>query len=312
MAALPIAVTLGDPAGIGPEVTERALRTWLTDHADARFLLCGPGNLVTAMAARLGPSVTGVAGPDFAGAMGQASVASGQAALRALDAAIDLAQQDKIGALVTAPISKEALALAGSQDRGHTEILARHLGQGPVAMAFFTDRLRLVLATVHIPLRQIFAALSSERVVAVASLLHHSLITHFNIAAPRLALAGLNPHAGEAGLLGDEETTLLGPAVTKARAMGIHLSAPLPADTVFRRTLDGEFDAVVALYHDQGLIPIKLLAFGDAVNVTLGLRLPRTSPDHGTAYDRAGQGTARADGMLAALAMAVRLAAAPR
>ncbi|HET6344240.1 MAG TPA: 4-hydroxythreonine-4-phosphate dehydrogenase PdxA [Myxococcota bacterium] len=304
-----VGITLGDPAGIGPEVTERALERYLGAVNGFRVTLFGPAGMADALAERLGPRVEARVGAPFTGPLGQASLESGRASLDALDAAIDAAQRGDIDALVTAPISKTALAMAGSRDLGHTDILARGLGKGPVAMAFFTNRLKIVLATVHIPLRQVFTALTPERVVEVARLMHHSLRDWYGLPAPRLALAGLNPHAGEGGLLGHEEAEILMPAVKLARADGIVLSEPQPPDTVFRRAADGAFDAVVALYHDQGLIPVKVLAFGEAVNVTLGLRVPRTSPDHGTAYDRVGLGTARPDGMLAALEAAAQLGA---
>ena len=304
-----LVVTLGDPAGIGPEVVEAALRRWLpAQPAPMDIALIGPAGVADAIANRLAAaSVRALVQPPFLGPVGEPTAQSGAAALGALMAGIHLAQQGQAQALVTAPISKQALAMAGSKDLGHTEILARELGTGPTAMAFFTPKLRVVLATVHIPLRQVFAALTTERVLEVSQLLHRSLLGNLAIAAPRLGLAGLNPHAGEGGLLGSEEETILRPAANRARALGINLSDPQPPDTVFHRALAGEFDGVVALYHDQGLIPVKLLSFGEAVNVTLGLRVVRTSPDHGTAYDKAGTGTARCEGMMAALDAALLL-----
>lgn len=298
-----LVVTLGDPAGIGPEVVEAALQRWLPGQpAPMDVVLIGPAGVADAIAQRLAnASVRAVAQPAFLGPLGVASAQSGAAALAALMAGIRMAQQGEVDAIVTAPINKHALSQAGSQDLGHTEILARELGMGPTAMAFFTPKLRVVLATVHIPLRQVFAALTPKRVVEVSQLLHQALQEKLGVAAPRLGLAGLNPHAGEQGLLGSEETTILRPAVQRARALGINLSEPQAPDTVFHRALAGEFDGVVALYHDQGLIPVKLLSFGEAVNVTLGLRVVRTSPDHGTAYDKAGTGMARCEGMMAAL-----------
>jgi 4-hydroxythreonine-4-phosphate dehydrogenase len=305
-----IGITLGDPAGIGPEVVELAVRAFLQQAPQTRITLFGPAGVVEGTAQRLATSnVAMCAQQRYVGPLGRASAESGRASLDALEAAITWASSRRIDAFVTAPISKQALHMAGSHDKGHTEILARQLGNGgPVAMAFFTPQLKVVLATVHVPLKQAIASLTSERVVEVATLLDTSLRRDLGIPQPRLALAGLNPHAGEGGILGDEETTLLAPAVAECRARGMTISDPLPADTVFRRAVDGEFDGVVALYHDQGLIPVKLLAFGDAVNVTLGLRVPRTSPDHGTAYDRVGTGTARSSGMLEALRTAVQLA----
>ncbi len=301
-------VTLGDPAGIGPEVSERAAQELLASAPEVELTLFGPGGLVEAMARRLGGRVRADAGPAFGGPLGQPSAQSGAAALSALMRAIAAAKAGAGEAIVTAPISKEAIALAGSADRGHTEILARELGAGPTAMAFFSERLRVVLATTHIPLAEVPRQLSSARVVEVAILLAQVLRQRLGIAAPRLGLCGLNPHAGEHGLLGHEELQVLEPAVAQARAQGVDLRGPFPADTLFHRAYEGELDGVVANYHDQGLIPVKLVSFGDAVNVTLGLRLPRTSPDHGTAYDKVGTGSARHTGMLQALRTAVLLA----
>lgn len=198
--------------------------------------------------------------------------------------------------------------MAGSDDRGHTEILARELGVGPTAMSFFTNELRVVLATTHVPLHRAIETLTTARVVEVAVLLHNALVGTVGRKTPRLALAALNPHAGEAGLLGDEEEKILAPAVTQARQRGLDISGPYPADTLFYRARSGEFDGIVSLYHDQALIPVKLLSFGQAVNVTLGLSVPRTSPDHGTAYDKVGTDAIKPDGMLGALKAAVLLA----
>lgn len=310
-----VVITLGDPAGIGPEVVQGALLNFASQRRPTRVTLCGPRGVADVMAQRLAPvfASAGFAAPQarcgvhFGGPLGEPSAASGQAALDALMDAIALAQDGACDAIVTAPLSKQALAMAGSQDRGHTEILARELGVGPVAMAFYAERLKVVLATVHVPLRDIWRHLSMARVVEVAHLLHQALLHHGGQpgaqakSPPRLALAGLNPHAGETGLMGREEIDMLQPAAALARASGVDLSDPVPADTVFLRASTGEFDGVVALYHDQGLIPVKLLSFGAAVNVTLGLQVVRTSPDHGTAYDRVGTGTARCDGFLQAL-----------
>lgn len=294
-----LAVTLGDPAGIGPEVSEKALAQLLGERCDLKIIIVGPANLAEPMAKRL--SVEALPLAAFAGALGAATAASGTASLDTLHAGIELCKRGRAHALVTAPISKQALALAGSSDRGHTEILARTMGTGPTAMAFFSPQLRTILATVHVSLADAIAQLTTERVVEVTKLFDEALRKRLGIAAPRLALAALNPHAGENGLLGNEEERILAPAVVRARRDGIALDGPHPADTLFKRAVDGEFDGVVALYHDQALIPVKLLGFGHAVNVTLGLSHPRTSPDHGTAYDIAGKGRANPSGMLAAL-----------
>lgn len=299
---------MGDPAGIGPEVVEGALRQWLVTSSPFHVELIGPSGIADVIAKSMGDSrVTARVLAPFEGSVGGASAESGRASLAALNEAIVAAQKGEVQGIVTAPISKQALHLAGSKDVGHTDILARALGIGPVAMAFYAPQLRVVLATVHQPLRQAIASLSATRIVEVARLLSDNLQTDLGIAEPRLALAGLNPHAGEGGIMGDEEMTVLAPAVREARALGITISDPIAPDTVFRRAVDGEFDGVIALYHDQGLIPVKLLAFGDAVNVTLGLSIPRTSPDHGTAYDIVGKNCARSEGLFQALCVCCEL-----
>ncbi|MBN1960502.1 MAG: 4-hydroxythreonine-4-phosphate dehydrogenase PdxA [Deltaproteobacteria bacterium] len=302
-----LAVTLGDPAGIGPEVVELAAIQFLQENTTAKLIIIGPDNIVKPLCAKLGPRSHAESIAAFTAARGMPSAASGQAALSTLARAITLAQQHTVEAIVTAPINKLALAMAGSTDRGHTEILARELGVGPTAMSFFTQELRVVLATTHLPLQKAISTLTAERIVEVTQLLNDALKNTVPTKVPKLALAALNPHAGEAGLLGNEEKLILAPAVKQACALGIDLSGPFPADTLFYRARNGEFDGVVSLYHDQALIPIKLLSFGQAVNVTLGLATPRTSPDHGTAYDKIGSPAIKHNGMLGALHAAVSL-----
>jgi 4-hydroxythreonine-4-phosphate dehydrogenase len=300
-----LGVTLGDPAGVGPEVCEGAL----SGCRGSDVTLFGPAGIADAMAERL--QVAASVQEPFAGPRGEASAASGRAALAALAAAIGAARSGEIDALVTAPISKEALALAGSDDLGHTWLLARELGAGDaVAMAFVHERLRVILASDHVPLRRALDDLSGERILQVTEMLRGLLVTWGRLPTPRLALAGLNPHAGEGGILGREEEDLLVPVVTEARHRGIDLSGPHPADSLFRRAYDGDFDGVVALYHDQALIPVKMLGLDACVNVTLGLSLPRTSPGHGTAFDRVGTDTVSAEGMRAAVRLAFELAPA--
>jgi 4-hydroxythreonine-4-phosphate dehydrogenase len=320
-----LAVSLGDPAGIGPQVSEAALAALWQQHPGelaGGAHLFGPANLVEPMVQRL--SVAGLppelleAHPqaDLTGPTGVATAAGGTAALAACTAAMHFVDDPaKPGprALVTAPINKLALHLAGSPARGHTELLAARLADGPVAMAFFSEPLNVVLATVHIPLCQVPAALTPQSIVNAARLMDAGMRPRLGGRRPRLGLAGLNPHAGEAGLLGSEEVDVLEVARQQCLAAGIDLSGPVAPDAVFGRAVAGDFDAVVAMYHDQGLIPVKLLAFGSAVNATLGLRVVRTSPDHGTAFDRVHTNQVRHDGMLAALRWAVRLSAdAPR
>ena len=304
--SLRLGITLGDPAGIGPEVVAAALRQRLPLAAATDVCLFGPRGLADSLATELG--LQSCVQAPFEGPMGRASAASGTAALAALAEAVDWARSRRLDALVTAPICKAALAAAGSPYLGHTDYLTDHLGDGgPTAMAFLAPQLRVVLASVHLPLRQAVAELSTARVVAVAQRMAALLRERLGIADPRLGLAGLNPHAGEGGLMGDEEIRLLDPAVAQLRGMGIDMGAPESPDVVFRRAADGAYDAVVALYHDQGLIPVKMLSFGGAVNLTLGLTLVRTSPDHGTAYSIVGTGRARPEGMLAALDAAILL-----
>ena len=282
-----IAITAGDPAGIGPEIARKAM-------ADSRV------NTVCE------PLYYGSERPFPPGIL---SAGAGQAAYETIVRAVRDAQAGGVQAIATAPINKEALALAGLPWRGHTEMLASLTNAPQVAMMFWSEKLRVVLATIHIPLSQVPAALTVESVMAIIELTHREL-PRFGLVRPRLALAGLNPHAGEHGLLGREEIEVLEPAVGRARREGITITGPLPGDTVFVRAVRGEFDAVIACYHDQGLIPIKLAAFGQAVNVTLGLPIIRTSVDHGTGFDIAGKNVADPESMVQAVLLAARLAVA--
>ena len=282
-----IGITVGDPAGIGPEIASKAA-------ADPRVLeICTP-------------VLYGSRGNESF-AIGQVSAQAGQAAYEAIVAAVEDAQRGRIAGIATAPINKEAFAAAGVPWRGHTELLAHLTGSDRVAMMFYSDVLRVVLATVHIPLADVSQTLTRERVDETIALTV-SEMPRFGWPTPRLALAGLNPHAGEHGLMGLEDGAVLAPAVAAARARGIAIDGPLPADTVFVRAMRGEFDAVIACYHDQGLIPVKLVAFGHAVNVTLGLPIIRTSVDHGTAFDIAGRGVADPSSLVHAVLLAARLA----
>ncbi len=223
--------------------------------------------------------------------------------------AVQDTREGRTAAVATAPISKEAWALAGLHWRGHTELLAHLTGASHAAMMFYSRPLRVILATVHVALACVPALITRDRLEALIHLAAAEL-PRFGFPRPRLALAGLNPHAGEHGVIGAEEDAVLRPAVESCRLSGIEVSGPFPADTLFARAVRGEFDAVVACYHDQGLIPIKLVAFGEAVNVTLGLPIVRTSVDHGTAFDLAGKGVANPGSMVEAVLLAARLAAA--
>ena len=284
-----IAVTVGDPSGIGPEIAIAAAQ-------DAR---------VTAVCR---PVLYGPFTPEALAGFpcGEVSAVSGRAAYEAIVAATTDALAGRVAAMATAPINKAAFAAAGLGWPGHTDLLAHLCGAPQVAMMFWSDALRVVLATVHIPLRDVPGALTVEGLERVARLTAASL-PRFGLARPKLGVAGLNPHAGEAGLLGREDEAIIRPAIARARAAGVDIHGPFPADTLFVRAARGEFDAVIAMYHDQGLVPVKLLAFGRAVNVTLGLPIIRTSVDHGTAFDIARQGTADPGSLIEAILLAATL-----
>lgn len=281
-----IALTVGDPAGIGPEIAREAAH-------DLRVLAaCEPLVYDTAPV-----NVT----------PGTLSAEAGRAAYDVIVRAVGDAVAGRVDAIATAPVNKEAFALAGLPWKGHTDLLGHLTGSPHVAMMFEAPGLRTVLTTVHIPLAEVPRALTPDLVERTIRLAARELPA-FGCAEPRLAVAALNPHSGEHGLMGTEEDEVLAPAIRACAADGLRVSGPHPADTVFVRAHRGEFDIVVACYHDQGLIPIKLLAFGKAVNVTLGLPIVRTSVDHGTAFDIAGKGIADAGSMIEATLLAARLA----
>jgi 4-hydroxythreonine-4-phosphate dehydrogenase len=282
-----IAITSGDPSGIGPEVAAKAA-------ADARVVaVCEPVVYQPPAGGRFTPGVL--------------SAEAGRAAYDLIVRAVDDARRGEVQAIATAPVNKEAFRLAGLQWSGHTDLLAHLTGARHVAMMFHSDALRVVLATVHIALSEVPRALTQAVMEETIALTAREL-PRFDKIAPRIAVAGLNPHAGEHGLFGGEEAVAIVPAIDRCRSRGVDVSGPFPADTVFVRAARGDFDVVVACYHDQGLIPVKLLAFGTAVNVTLGLPIIRTSVDHGTAFDIAGQGVADPESMIAAVLLAARLA----
>jgi 4-hydroxythreonine-4-phosphate dehydrogenase len=286
-----IAITSGDPAGIGPEIAHKA-----ADDPRVRKV-CEP--------VVYGPA----AGTLFKA--GELSAEAGLAAYDTLCRAVKDAQNGVVAAVVTAPVNKLAFARAGLPWKGHTDLLAHLTGSPRVAMMFWSEPLKVVLATIHIPLASVTSALTREAVDDVIELSAREL-PRFGIPQPRLAVAGLNPHAGEEGLLGHEERKVLRPAIEAAQKRGVRIDGPFPGDTVFGRAVRGDFDAVIACYHDQGLIPVKLLAFGRAVNVTLGLPIIRTSVDHGTAFDIAGKNVADPSSMIEATLLAARLASGSR
>jgi 4-hydroxythreonine-4-phosphate dehydrogenase len=238
---------------------------------------------------------------------GRVSADAGRTAYDAIVAAVEDARHNRVAAVATAPISKEAFALAGLPWPGHTELLAHLCGVSRVAMLFHAPAIRVVLATVHVALRDVPALLTPARLRDVIDLTVAAL-PRLGYPRPRVAVAGLNPHAGEHGLMGREDDEVIAPVVSACRDDGLDVRGPLPGDTVFVRAARGEFDVVVACYHDQGLIPVKLLAFGTAVNVTIGLPIVRTSVDHGTAFDIAGRGVADPGSMIEAVVLAARLA----
>ena len=291
MARPRLAVTLGDPRGIGPEIVARAL-------ADERVrAACDPFVI--------GPAGTQVAVDESLGAWspGASAATAGRFAGEAVERAAKLALAGEVAGIVTAPLDKHALLAGGFDFPGHTEMLAAIAGVR-VAMMLASEKLRVVLATTHLPLRDVPRALDRAAILDAAAVTRAGLRDWFGIAEPRIALCALNPHAGDGGRFGCEDDELLAPA---ARAAGI--AGPFPADTVFVRAMRGAFDAVIAPYHDVGMTAIKVASFGSAVNVTLGLPFPRTSPDHGTALDIAGKGIADPSSFIEAMLLCARIAA---
>ncbi|WP_272008430.1 4-hydroxythreonine-4-phosphate dehydrogenase PdxA [Roseovarius sp. ZX-A-9] len=316
----PIAVSCGEPAGIGPELAHKA---WAALGTDLPFFLIGDPAHVTAgpivkindptQAAEAAQDGLPVLPHAFDGPLtpGTPNPSHAAAVISAIARGVDLVQSGAASALCTAPIHKKALQDgAGFAHPGHTEYLAHLAGIARVVMMLASDQLRVVPATIHIPLSDVPAALTRELLTETLRITHAGLIRDFGIPTPRIAVAGLNPHAGEGGKMGSEEITLITPVLEALRAEGLDLRGPLSADTMFHAAARAGYDAAVAMYHDQALIPIKTLDFDRGVNVTLGLPFIRTSPDHGTALDIAGQGIANPSSMIEALKMAARMAAA--
>ena len=305
MSDVRLVVTTGDPRGIGPEVTRSALERFRERHPSAHVTVVGTPLDGTPADERVSPE-------PFDGSL----LSAGRVSVRALEWALERLASGDADALVTGPIHKPAFRAAGVDEPGHTEFLQRRTGVPTVGMLMAAERtriggpLRVLLATTHIALRDVPERLTDTLVAEQVALLHGELRRRWSIPSPRIALCGVNPHASDDGLFGDEEARILAPAIETCRARGIDVSGPHPADTVFTRALDGAFDAVVAPYHDVGMAAFKTASFGGGVNVTLGLPFPRTSPDHGTAFDIAGTGTADSGSMLEALEMAFRLARA--
>lgn len=328
----PIALTCGDPAGIGPDIT---LKSWLNRAAASLpiFVLLGDADHLKQRAEELGMNVPcqpidhiSEASGVFENALpvlpvplphpvsaGQPSTSAAGAITASIEQAVALTLEGQASAVVTNPIAKHVLLEAGFTHPGHTEFLgalAHEKGHDakPVMMLAGPD-LRVVPVTIHIPLRDVPSALTAEKIIQTVRVTADGLVRRFGIAKPRLAVTGLNPHAGESGMMGDEEERIIEPALTQLRAEGFNITGPHPADALFHQAARRSYDAAIAMYHDQALIPIKTLAFDEGVNVTLGLPFIRTSPDHGTAFGIAGTGKARPDSLIAALKLAAKMAA---
>ena len=317
----PLGLTLGDPAGIGPEICAKLLVQ--SDLPERPVVLGDPDTLAQAAqelglrlniqvvehpdSDRLEDTVAVLrTGPDASGIeRGKVSKAAGTAAFEAVRAGIELSLRGDLAGIVTAPINKEALAAADIPFPGHTEMLA-HYAKADVAMMLANEHVRTVLTTIHVPLRQAVDMITQENVLRAIRLAHQGALA-LGYQNPRVAVAGLNPHAGEGRLFGDEDADEILPAIDAARSEGIDATGPWPGDTVFMSARQGKFDVVVAQYHDQGLIPVKYMGLADGVNITLGLPFVRTSPDHGTAFDIAGQGIADPASLRTAFNYAIQL-----
>ena len=309
-----VVITIGDPAGIGPEVTLKALASPAVSGL-ADFLVVGDDSVVGALYRDLGLRPTApladlrnVSGRSFA--YGRESPAMGAASMQYLDEALRLIALGSADCLVTAPVNKSSIRMSGLADfEGHTEYLAERTRSREFAMMFVGKGLKITLVTRHIALKDVPRRLTGEAICRAIRLTDKYLKKFFGIRYPRIAVAGLNPHAGENGSFGVEEERVIQPAIRKAKKAAIRASGPYPPDVIFHDALNRRYDAVVSMYHDQALIPFKLLYFMDGVNLTLGLPFVRTSPDHGTAFDIAGKGTADPTSMIEAIRLACRLSA---
>jgi 4-hydroxythreonine-4-phosphate dehydrogenase len=321
-----LGLTVGDPAGIGPEVALKAAGD--PRVADVRLLAIGSLEALRAAAAVVAdaPALHAVAAPsearfepgtldviavpsDVAVPVGKLSAEAGQIAFEGVERAVALALAGEIDGIVTAPLNKEAIALAGHPYPGHTEILADLTGTTDFAMMLTALKLRVVHVTTHVGIRQMLERVTTERVLTTIRLADRAL-RDMGIDEPSVGVAGLNPHAGEGGLFGDEEAQVIIPAIEQAKAEGIAASGPWPADTLFGRAVAGDFDVAIAMFHDQGHIAVKVLGFETGVNATIGLPIVRTSVDHGTAFDIAGTGRASADSLVEAITVGAAMAKA--
>ncbi|WP_175719973.1 4-hydroxythreonine-4-phosphate dehydrogenase PdxA [Burkholderia anthina] len=318
--ALQIAITTGEPAGVGPELTVQALQDAARRWPDAHFTVLGDAALLDARAGAVGADRAVLAGGQVSVAhhalaapaqAGTLDAANGRYVLGLLDAAIDGAVAGRYDAIVTAPLQKSTINDAGVPFTGHTEYLAErtHTPRVVMMLAGTGERpLRVALATTHLPLKDVSAALTIDGLVETLAIIDHDLRRDFGLAAPRILVTGLNPHAGENGYLGREEIDVISPALARAKAQGIDARGPYPADTLFQPRYLADADCVLAMFHDQGLPVLKYATFGEGINVTLGLPIVRTSVDHGTALDLAGTGRADPGSMVAALDTAVTMA----
>ena len=319
-----IGITAGDPAGIGPEIILSALSIpalyelcrpliigdlgvittakkitgstielrGISDHCQAEYM---PGVIDLLNLSDLDFDETSWANP---------TIHTGKAMVDYVIKATGMALNCEISAMVTCPINKKIMQMAGFDYNGHTELIAERTGTKDFVMMMAGDRLKISLVTIHMPLRNVSDALSTESIFTTIKITGEALIERFGIKSPKIAVAGLNPHAGESGIFGDEENNIIIPAIKKSAREGFDISGPFPPDTIFYNALNGSYDAVVCMYHDQGLIPFKMVHFTDGVNTTLGIPIIRTSVDHGTAYDIAGKGKADPGSLIAAIKMA--------
>jgi len=306
-----LAITMGEPGGVGPEIIVKALvdnsvRRW------CRPVIVGDAAVMKDAARLAGVSLKAesvdlidIKSP-YKFKRGVPSKGAGRAVVHYIEKAVALAMNNEVDGIVTAPISKESLNMAGYQWPGHTELLAELTGAGDFAMMFISRKLRIILCTIHIPLKDVPKKITKGRVVNTIKLAIQGC-NMLGVRDPHIAVAGLNPHAGESGVIGKEEGRAIVPAIEDMKKAGAHVSGPYPPDVIFHKAYKGEFDMVVCMYHDQGLIPFKMLAFESGVNATVGLPIIRTSPDHGTAFDIAWQNKANPSSMIEAIKMASRM-----
>ncbi|MBU2622279.1 MAG: 4-hydroxythreonine-4-phosphate dehydrogenase PdxA [Proteobacteria bacterium] len=319
-----IGITAGDPAGIGPEIILSALSTPYI-YELCRPLVIGDMGVLSAAkkcsgsAIKFNPVINPCEGRFEAGSIdlislskldfnqkswGNPTMQTGKAMVKYIKAATGMAINKEISGIVTCPINKKAMQMSGFDYNGHTELIAESTGTKDYVMMLAGDRLRVSLVTIHMPLSRVSESVTTENILKTIRITGEALIERFGIDSPEIAVAGLNPHAGESGIFGNEEENIIRPAIEKSACEGFRVSGPYPPDTIFYNALKGNYDAVVCMYHDQGLIPFKMIHFTDGVNTTLGIPIIRTSVDHGTAYDIAGKGKADPGSLIAAIKMA--------